>query len=158
LIRVGILVINLRCSQGQVEDEWGKRLRELLPSDEYETVECTVAPDEVETVRVTLRDWAARCDLVLTVGATGLGPRDITPEATRSILDRECPGIAEAIRAHAYAKRPGAILSRGLAGTIGSCLVVNLRGSIESVEDGMAVLLPILPEAIEVVRRLAQQH
>ncbi|HOM81614.1 MAG TPA: MogA/MoaB family molybdenum cofactor biosynthesis protein [Armatimonadota bacterium] len=158
MIRVGVLVISQRSAQGQVEDEWGKRLRELLPAEEYEVVEYAILPDEVETVRVTLREWAARCDAVLTVGATGLGPRDITPEATRSVLDRECPGIAEAIRARGYSKRPSAILSRGLAGTIGSCLVVNLRGSLEGVEDGVEVLLPIMPQAVEVVRKLAQQH
>lgn len=158
MIRIGVLVISERCAQGHVEDEWGKRVGDLLPADEYEMVEYTILPDEVETVRVTLRDWAARCDTVLTVGATGLGPRDITPEATRSVLDRECPGIAEAIRARGYTKRPGAILSRGLAGTIGSCLVVNLRGSLEGVEDGMEVLLPVMPQAVEVVRKLAQQH
>ena len=158
MIRTGVLVISLRCSQGHIEDEWGKRLCELLPPGDYETVEYLVVPDEVETVRVTLRDWAARCDVVLTVGATGLGPRDIAPEATRSVLDRDCPGIAEAIRSRSYAKRSGAILSRGVAGTVGSCLVVNLRGSTESVEEGLEVLLPVLPQAVEVVRKLAEQH
>lgn len=152
MIPVGVLTISDRGSSGQREDESGKRILELLPADQYAVVERAIVPDEVETIRVHLRDWAARCAVVITTGGTGLGPRDITPEATRSVLDRECPGIAEAIRAHGYQKTPYAILSRGLAGTIGSCLVVNLPGNVKSVQDGMEVLLPILAHAADVVR------
>lgn len=149
---VGILTISDRCSQGTREDLSGPRIRALLPADDCRVVEAAVVPDEGEAIRSTLRAWAERCDVVITTGGTGLGPRDVTPEATRSVLERECPGIAEAIRAAGYQKTPFAILSRGLAGTIGSCLVVNLPGSIKGVEDGMAVLLPVLAHAVEVIQ------
>lgn len=152
MIRVGVLTVSSHSSSGNAEDLAGQRIQELLPPDQYATTEYAVVPNEVETIRVKLREWAARCDVVLTAGGTGLAADDITPEATRSVLDRECPGIAEAIRAHGYARRPHAILSRGLAGIIGSCLVVNLPGGLEGVEEGMEVLLPVLERAVDVVK------
>jgi molybdenum cofactor synthesis domain-containing protein len=152
MIRVGILTVSDRCARGEAEDRSGPLIAARLPKERFEVVERAVVPDEVETIRVTIRQWAARCDVVLTTGGTGLSPRDVTPEATGSVLDRSCPGIAEAIRVEGYRKTPRAILSRGLAGTVGSCLVVNLPGSSSAVEDGMAVLLPILEHAVEMIR------
>ncbi len=152
MIRVGVLTLSDRCAGGITEDISGKRIQELLPADVYAIEEYTVVPDDIETVRTLLRDWASRCDVVLTTGSTGLGPRDIAPEATRSILDRECPGIAEAMRWHGCQKNPRAILSRGLAGMIGSCLVINLPGSVAGVQEGLEVLLPILEHAVDVMR------
>lgn len=149
MIRIGVLSVNDRCARGEGEDEPGKRIQDLLPAQEYEVVEYSVFPGEVETIRVTLREWASRCDVILTAGGTGLGRRDVTPEATRTVLDRECPGIAEAIRANGYQKTPHALLSRGLAGTVGSCLVINLPGNAHAVQEGMDVLLPILVHAVD---------
>ena len=106
---------------------------------------------------MTLREWAARCDIMLTVGATVLA-RVISRPRRRAACSTGNAPASPRRSARGYSKRPSAILSRGLAGTIGSCLVVNLRGSLEGVEDGVEVLLPIMPQAVEVVRKLAQQH
>ncbi|MBI3944714.1 MAG: MogA/MoaB family molybdenum cofactor biosynthesis protein [Armatimonadetes bacterium] len=152
MVKVGILTLSDRCSRGETEDISGKRIQERLPSDEFEVVVYAILPDEVEAIRVTLRDWAARCDAVITTGGTGLGPRDLTPEATRSVLDRDCAGIVETIRAYGYPKTPRAILSRGVSGIIGTCLVVNLPGSPKGVDDGMDVLVPILSHAVEMIK------
>lgn len=156
MIQIGVLTINDRCARGEDADHTGMSIQGLLPAAEYTVAEYQVLPAEVEAIRVTLRDWASRCDVVLTAGGTGLGPRDVTPEATRSVLDRECPGIAEAIRASGYQKVPSAILSRGLAGTIGSCLVINLPGHANGVQEGINVLLPILTHAVRAINASAR--
>ena len=133
---------------GTREDRSGDTLEELLRADGY-AVERHVVPDERDQIAAAIRELATGARLVVTTGGTGLAPRDVTPEATRDVLDREAPGIAQALRADSIAKTPHGLLSRGVAGVLGSTLVVNLPGSPGGCRDGFAVLQPALLHGIE---------
>ena len=149
-MRAAVLTVSDRVSRGEAEDASGDLLDGLLRADGYE-VERRVVPDEAEDIAAAIEDLAAESGLVLTTGGTGLAPRDVTPEATRTVLQREAPGIAEALRADSIAKTPHGLLSRGLAGTIGRTLVVNLPGSTGGCRDGYAVLRPALGHAMSLL-------
>jgi molybdenum cofactor synthesis domain-containing protein len=149
-----VLTVSDRVSRGEAEDGSGDTLEELLRADGYE-VERRLVPDETGQIAAAISGLAAEAALVLTTGGTGLAARDVTPEATRSVLEREAPGIAQAIRADSIAKTPHGLLSRGVAGTIGRALVVNLAGSPGACRDGYAVLRPALTHAL---RLLADQQ
>jgi molybdenum cofactor biosynthesis protein B len=144
-------------SRGAAEDTSGDALAELLSADGYD-VERRVVPDEREVIASTLRELAGSARVVLTTGGTGVAPRDVTPEATRDVLDREAPGIAQAIRADAIAKTPHGLLSRGGAGLVGATLVVNLPGSTGGCRDGYAVLRPALEHALRLLADEATGH
>jgi len=148
-----VLTVSDRVSRGEAEDGSGAALEELLREDGYDVVRRLV-PDEADQIASAIVALAAEVALVLTTGGTGLAARDVTPEATRTVLDREAPGIAQAIRADSISKTPHGLLSRGLAGTVGSTLVVNLAGSPGACRDGYAVLRPALTHAL---RLLADQ-
>ena len=135
---------------GTREDRSGDVLDELLRTEGYE-VERRIVPDEREEIAAAVRDLASSARLVLTTGGTGLAPRDVTPEATRDVLEREAPGIGEALRADSIAKTPHGLLSRGTAGAVGRTLVVNLAGSPGACRDGYAVLKPALPHALKLL-------
>jgi molybdenum cofactor synthesis domain-containing protein len=151
--RAAVITASNRSSRGEREDTSGHlladRLRELGCAD----VDVTVVPDEVPEIQAAIRSaLAAGSDVVITTGGTGVTPTDVTPEATRPLLERELPGVAEAIRQVARDRVPTSILSRGLAGTVGASLVVNLPGSPGGVKDGMAVLAPILDHVLSQLR------
>jgi len=148
-----VLTVSDRVSRGEAEDGSGAALEELLREDGYDVVRRLV-PDEADQIASAIVALAAEVALVLTTGGTGLAARDVTPEATRTVLDREAPGIAQAIRADSISKTPHGLLSRCLAGTVGSTLVVNLAGSPGACRDGYAVLRPALTHAL---RLLADQ-
>jgi len=152
MFRVAILTVSDRSAQGQRDDASGTVIREIVTSElEAEVVAYRVVPDERPEIEAALRAWADEraADLVLTTGGTGLAPRDITPDATRAVLDREVPGIPEAMRAASLQQTPFAMLSRMVAGTRGSTLIVNLPGSPKAVRENLAVILPALPHALE---------
>jgi molybdopterin adenylyltransferase len=146
-LRAAVLTVSDRVSRGEAEDGSGATLEQLLRADGYEVIRQLV-PDELDEIAQAIAELAAEASLVITTGGTGLAARDVTPEATGSVLDRDAPGIAQAIRADSIAKTPHGLLSRGLAGTIGSTLVVNLAGSPGACRDGYAVLAPALPHAL----------
>jgi molybdenum cofactor synthesis domain-containing protein len=143
-----VLTVSDGVHHGTREDRSGDALAELLAHEGF-VVERRIVPDEAAEIAAAIVDLAGRNSLVLTTGGTGFTPRDVTPEATRTVLDREAPGIAEAIRADALTRTPHALLSRGLAGLHGATLVVNLPGSPGGCRDGFAVLQPALVHGIE---------
>ena len=146
-MRAAVLTVSDGVAAGTREDLSGDLLEELLAGEGYE-IERRVVADDAEEIAAAIAELAREAAVVLTTGGTGVAPRDVTPEATRTVLDREAPGIAEAIRADSLAKTPHALLSRGVAGVHGRTLVVNLPGSPGGCRDGFAVLQPALGHAV----------
>jgi molybdenum cofactor synthesis domain-containing protein len=156
-LKAGVLTVSDRVSRGLAEDGSGDALDELLRQDGYEVVR-SVVPDEASEIAASISRLAAWAAVVLTTGGTGVAPRDVTPEATRSVLDREAPGIPEALRRDSLARTPHGMLSRGVAGVVGNALVVNLPGSPGACRDGYALLRPVLAHAIGLIRELPTEH
>lgn len=159
-MRIGILTISDLGAQGRRADTSGDAIVTWSTANSYEIVVRSTVPDEAGQVAGKLARWAdsGQVDVILTTGGTGLSPRDITPEATITVLDRPAPGIAEALRARSAPRFPRAWLSRGVAGTRGKTLIVNLPGSPGGVKDGLAVLDDILDHAVQLVRNERTDH
>jgi molybdopterin adenylyltransferase len=151
-VRVSVITISDRASRGQYEDRSGPRivsmLRDALPAVE---VEIEVVPDDREAILGAFRRHEG-ADFILTTGGTGIGARDVTPEATRAYCDRELPGIAETLRAESYKETPTAVLSRGYAGIKGDTIIVNFPGSLKAVTLCTRVLLPVMEHALRMLR------
>ena len=153
-IRLGILTISDAGSRGEREDRSGDAIVTWAKQAGHEMAERSIVPDETDRIARTLMAWADSgvLDVIVTTGGTGLSARDVTPEATRAVIDREAPGIAEALRAAAIGRLPQAMLSRGVAGTRGRTLIVNLPGSTSGVTDGLATLAPVLKHVAALLR------
>jgi molybdenum cofactor synthesis domain-containing protein len=154
MLTVGILTISDKGSRGEREDKSSEVIREMASRLGARVAKYDIVPDERELISQRLMEWAdaGTLDLVITTGGTGLAPRDVTPEATLTIIDRLVPGLAEAMRVETLKKTPLAMLSRAVAGIRNRTLIINLPGSPKAVEECLQAILPALPHAIEVIK------
>lgn len=153
-IRVGILTVSDRSSRGERTDESGPFLQEMVEQQGWTVERTGVVPDDALSIQACLMGWAdgSGLDLILTTGGTGFAPRDVTPEATRAVIEREAPGLAEAMRAASLLKTPHAMLSRAACGMRGRTLIVNLPGSPKAARENLETILPALPHAIALLQ------
>jgi molybdenum cofactor synthesis domain-containing protein len=158
-IRTAVLTISDRSARGERADESGRLLAEALDPARYAVESRRILPDEQRQIQQSLIELCdAGFELVLTTGGTGLAPRDVTPEATRAVIEREVPGLAEAMRAASLKLTPHAMLSRSVAGIRGRTLIVNLPGSPKAVRENLEVVLPVLPHGVELLRGEDSPH
>jgi len=160
MLNVGILTISDKGSYGQRHDESGEVIRDSLSPSDSHVIKYEIIPDEVDIISRKLAEWAdeGQLDIIITTGGTGLSQRDVTPEATLSIVDKVVPGFAEAMRVKTLNTTPMAMLSRATAGVRGQCLIINLPGSPKAVGECLEVILPAIPHAVEIIKGEVTEH
>lgn len=153
MIRVAILTVSDSCAQGEREDISGQTIKDMLPEDGFEICRKKIVADDHEKIVNELKHLSDKADIdvVFTTGGTGLGPRDVTPEATASVCERIIPGLGEIMRAEGLKKTKNAILSRGIAGICNKTLVINLPGSPKGVKESLEIILNVLPHAVDMM-------
>ena len=157
-MKIGILTISDKGARGEREDRSGPAIREMMEAAGGVIVRARIVPDEQDEIRAALIDWSDEgLDLILTTGGTGFSPRDWTPEATKAVIDRETPGIPEAMRRAGLDKTPTAMLSRAAAGIRKSTLIINLPGSEKAVRESLEAILPALPHGVEILKGSATE-
>jgi len=160
MLNIGILTISDKGWLGQRYDDSGQAIRDSLSVLDSSVVKYEVVPDEVDVIAGKLTEWADEggIDIILTTGGTGLGQRDVTPEATLSVVDKVAPGFTEVMRAETFKATPYAMLSRAVAGVRGKCLIINLPGSPKAVQECLRVVLPVIPHATEIIKGEVTEH
>ncbi len=152
MIKVAILTLSDKGSKGEREDLSGPAIREILKRIDASVEYYEVIPDEKDLIKEKLMDYSKKVDLILTTGGTGISPRDVTPDATLEAIEREIPGIAEAMRLEGLKKTNRSMLSRAVAGVRGDTLIVNLPGSERAVRENLEVIIHVIPHAIEKIK------
>jgi len=152
MITVAVLTLSDKGSKGEREDTSGPLIREMLKGMGARVKYYEVLPDEKEMIKEKLREYSLKADLILTTGGTGLSPRDVTPDATLEVIEREIPGIAEIMRAEGMKKTSRSMLSRAVAGVRREALIINLPGSPKAVRENLAAILDVIPHAIEKIK------
>ena len=160
MFKASILTISDKGAQGQRYDKSGEVIRDSLSPLDSHIVKYEIVPDEMDVICHKLVKWADEddVDVIITTGGTGLSQRDVTPEATLSVVDKVVPGFAEAMRAESLNKTPMAMLSRATAGVRGKCLIINLPGSPKAVRECLEVVLPAIPHAVEIIKGEVTEH
>ena len=153
-IRFGILTLSDRSSRGERADSSGPALERLIQAEDWSVVKQSILPDEESAIREILINWAdsSEIDVILTTGGTGFSPRDVTPEATRAVIERDAPGLAEAMRSASLKITPHAMLSRIVTGIRGKTLIINLPGSPKGAVENLQVVMHVLPHAVQLLR------
>ena len=160
MLNLGIITISDKAWQGQRSDKSGQAIRDSFSAVDSQVVKYEVIPDELDVIAQKLAQWAdeGSVDVILTTGGTGLGPRDVTPEATLSVVDKVVPGFGEMMRDRTFSATPLSLLSRAVAGVRKKCLIINLPGSPKAVDECLEVILPAIPHAVEIIKGEVTEH